>query len=169
MIDDSQLDTAGVIRHIQRVGNLFHTNTKNGVTAVCPMGAVDAAWAVYQKKVLEGVIPASEKVLLFAHPTFTFVVSELERRPIHTGIIEPDLFTLLRNIFKKLFGSSLNFDPQSQSDQPYIDQIGKILFKRDSRIYVPFAEDRYNPLWSFYTKTDLDTAIKRLVEDVPIL
>lgn len=68
--------------------------------------------------------------------TFTFVISDQDRRYAHTGTIA-ELRELLKTIAEKeIIGASL-----SQFSQAELEQILNVLFVDDKRLFVPFAQN----------------------------
>jgi hypothetical protein len=174
-----QLDrtTEGILLAVKEVGCRFSMNTQSGVTAVCTNKAVYDTVTEYTHKVSDGVVGASERVILLVRPTFTIASSEFTQRPIHTTGAPNGWYNAIQAVLAKIYGlydrgptrgSVLNFDPASPYDRKKLDQIADILFQRDPRIYVPFA-DNYSPLWQLYSATSIKNFQDALTAEVPTL
>jgi hypothetical protein len=150
----------------RKIQGCFRLNTREDVTAICTNHCFEDALNQYGDKVDSGVIPKCEKVTLFVHPTYTFAGSIQTMRPIHTADITY-LEGILHRILEKIANASVDFDCTKPEDRENFDRLGKIIFRRDSRLYVPFAGDHYNQLWSFYEPTDYDEAVDFLLNSVP--
>ncbi len=163
--DDS---TSGVIAAVQKLGHHFSYNETGGVIAICHRYNVQVKYLEYIEKVREGVISASDKVILLVQPTLTFAEFETTLRPIHCGILGNKGCQLVKEILKKMYGGPLAFDFNDESDRGHLLNMRDMLFRRDERIYVPFSGSS-TPLWQLYLKFSEEEAMSLLLSGIPTL
>jgi hypothetical protein len=165
---NKDVSTEGVISSVQKLGHIFSFNSVGGVIGICKTGDVSDAYDRYLEKVRQRVIPASDKVTLLVDPTITFAETEEYLRPVHSAILEHNGCDLVKRILEKMYGGPINFDLEDKMDLKCLVRMRDMLFKRDSRIYVPFAGDS-SPAWQFYSRYTHFQALELILKDIPVL
>lgn len=160
--------TDAIIAAVKELGHCFSFNTAGGVFAICRKSSVEDAEASYNRKVGEHVVSAADKVTLLVMPTIVFAGSQSVHRPIHSGILTNSKCFLVKEVLKKMYGVSLNFDYSDKEDLGHLLHMKDVLFRRDSRIYVPFT-GKFSPIWQLYSKYDKDRALAILFQNIPII
>lgn len=164
------VEVAKTLNEHPEIMPIIHSGSCKNVSALCSSQSVVEAEVTYNQKVTSGVVAATDKVVLYVLPTFTFPTNYASYKPIHTRK-ELSLSYIVNTVLSKMFGSRVDIDFESKGrekeDESYVEIIGKKLIKRDSRIYVPFAGETYERVWYFYSKTKMDDMMDLFLDNTP--
>ncbi len=139
-----------IVDRLKKIGPLFCAHVKGDVIALCTLKNFDKAVVEYNNKVgTEGGPKAWKKVIVCVNPTFTFAGSEQSLRPAHTGKRE-DLEAMVRRMLEIMFDKN-----DCLYSSRFIEEVAKILIRKDSRLYVPFIGDEYQKEWDDYDHMQL--------------
>lgn len=156
--------TQEMIDKARKIGPVFVINEKNNVMAVCTIHDFEKEEDLYAKKVEDGIISATEKMIITVPQTFTFSISEVDRRPIHVGT-KTALAVMLATILDEHV-DLINWKFDEENDLESFGKILKILFRRDLRLYIPFSGN-YELIWKIYSRVSFEEALHWIISVVP--
>jgi len=132
--------------------------TRNNVMAVCTLRAFNSALEAWKKKISENPQTEWGAPIIHVEPTFTFSEEDMPmctgNRKDLAGIVVDLIYDLLKGKYSKSF------------IQKGLEDLGKIVSRRDNRLFVPFAGDKWLPEWETHRYTDVQLARLRLHKEV---
>lgn len=140
----------------------FRVHTWNGVHAIVTSKKVYEAEILWNSKVREGTVAASQGTVLLCKPTFTYAREDI-RRSAHT-CTDLEMLLVFGKILNRMYGQEHSWDIKNGEDEKILLAVGKILCKEDRRIYVPMSTDKFELIWFEFGKTTLAQAEKHLLE-----
>ncbi len=124
-----------MMRRLANPGIRFHVKSAGDVLGLCTTKAVDEAFAEYEENLRKGKVHDWDRVVLFPKPMFTFAKDIGSHRPVHTGLWS-DLDSLKIELIEKITGLSTE-----GLNEKEISMIADEVLIRDSRLFVPYAND----------------------------
>lgn len=143
---------------LEQFGYQLVTYTRNNVTAACTYRTFNGNLENWKNKVSKNPEAEWSTQIIHVKPTFTFAA---ERMPLVTGNCKD-----LEDITADLIYDLLERKYDKSFIRENIKDLGKIIVKRDSRLFVPFAGDKWQPEWEQYRYTDIQLAHLCLHKDV---
>ena len=130
-----------MLTELKKFGPLFVINKMGGVTAVCARRAFNSALTDWRRKVTKNPETEWGKPVFRVQPTFTFTSDDVpfctgNRENVESIAVDLIYFLLDRKYDKLTIRKAKN--------------LGEIIVKEDSRLYVPFVGDMWQPEWQAY-------------------
>jgi len=122
-----------ILWQAKELGHLFFSNQNGDYTAICTKTAFEFSLGEYKKKLQNGEKKKWEQILIFANPTFSFWNKGDCQIPMHSGSTD-ELREIMSRIIRTLF--KLEYDELTPAQ---IDEIAKVLVRKDGRLFVPFS------------------------------
>lgn len=148
-----------MVAKLESFGPQWVICTRGDIKAVCTLRAFVNALSDWKKKISEDPKTAWGPEIIRVEPVFTF--TQEGGAPVYTGSpnqLADIAVDLVYDLLDKKYDKSLI--------RREIETLGKVIAKRDSRLYVPFVGDKWLPEWEAHRYTDIRLARLRLHKEV---
>lgn len=148
-----------MVAKLESFGPQWVICTRGDVKAVCTLRAFINSLADWKKKISEDPKTTWGPGIIRVEPVFTFTSEGDE--PVYTGSLK-QLTDIAVDLIYDLLGGKYN-KPLIRKE---IEFLGKVIAKRDNRLYVPFVGDKWLPEWEAHRHTNVRLARLRLHKEV---